>query len=162
MDASLRIDAGLVRELGPLLVALARRSPIQGEDAEDLVQDTWLSALTSSASFEGRSSVRTWLSTILRRRVVDKIRRARVSTPYEDDVHSQQDATDPVESRELVERALAMLSELGDAEREALALCAIGELDRGEACEELGISPGSLRVRLHRARRKLLRRAQSA
>ncbi|HID38429.1 MAG TPA: sigma-70 family RNA polymerase sigma factor, partial [Calditrichaeota bacterium] len=43
--------------------------------AEDLVQDTFLSALKSYSSFGQRSSLRTWLVSILRNKIVDHYRR---------------------------------------------------------------------------------------
>ena len=42
--------------------------------ADDLVQDTYLRVLRSLPRFEGRSSARTWLLTIARRTVADRIR----------------------------------------------------------------------------------------
>ena len=43
------------------------------EAAEDLVQDTLLAALKASASFAGRSSERTWLTGILKNKLVDRL-----------------------------------------------------------------------------------------
>ena len=42
--------------------------------AEDLVQDTLLAALNSGSQFEGRSSMRTWLTGILKHKIVDTFR----------------------------------------------------------------------------------------
>lgn len=44
--------------------------------AEDLVQETLVSGMKSIESFRGRSSLRTWLMSILRRRIADHIKRA--------------------------------------------------------------------------------------
>jgi RNA polymerase sigma-70 factor (ECF subfamily) len=44
--------------------------------AEDVVQETFLAALESRASFDGRSSFRTWLTSILRHKIADRLRRA--------------------------------------------------------------------------------------
>lgn len=41
------------------------------EDAEDVVQDVFLSIYQSSVSYEGRSSVRTWLTAILHNKIAD-------------------------------------------------------------------------------------------
>jgi RNA polymerase sigma-70 factor, ECF subfamily len=153
----LQIDGQLVRELSPVLVAFAQRSVHRREDAEDLVQEMWVSALSSSASFEGRSSARTWLNAILRRRIADSFRRLRPSMPYEDEQHAQdEDTAERIESRELAELALRMIPELSELERQVLALCAFDDEDRDQACEQLGITRGHLRVVLHRARKRLL------
>lgn len=45
------------------------------EIAEELVQDAFVSALRAFDSFEGRSSVKTWLSSILRNKVIDYLRK---------------------------------------------------------------------------------------
>jgi RNA polymerase sigma-70 factor, ECF subfamily len=157
MEALLQIDGQLVRELSPMLVAMAQRSVHRREDAEDLVQEMWVSALTSSANFEGRSSARTWLHAILRRRIADRFRRVRPSTEFEDELHARdEDTAERIESRELAALALRMVPELSELERQVLALCAFEDLDRDQACEQLGITRGHLRVVLHRARKRLL------
>ena len=59
--------------------------------AKDLVQDTFVSALTKLDSFEQRSSLRTWLTSILNRKIIDHWRKA--DTRYTDPISSffQQD-----------------------------------------------------------------------
>ena len=47
------------------------------EDAEDLVQETFLSAFNNRESFRGESSVKTWLSSILKNKITDYYRRQR-------------------------------------------------------------------------------------
>ncbi|HEX5659703.1 MAG TPA: sigma-70 family RNA polymerase sigma factor [Polyangiales bacterium] len=157
MEALLQIDGQLVRELSPMLVATAQRAVHRREDAEDMVQEMWLSALTSAGKFEGRSSARTWLHAILRRRIADSFRRVRPSTPFEDEQHvPDEDSEEQLQSRELAALALRMVPELGELERQALALCALDDLDRDQACAQLGITRGHLRVVLHRARKRLV------
>ena len=158
MDAALQIDSQLVRELSPSLVAFAQRVVHRREDAEDLVQEMWMSALASSASFEGRSSARTWLQSILRRRIADRFRRARPTAAFDEELYADDgnQVAERVETRQLAELALQMLPELGALERQALALCTLDDVDRDAACEQLGITRGHLRVLIHRARKKLL------
>lgn len=45
------------------------------EDAEDLVQETFISALKSYANFEGKSSPKTWLFSILKHKIIDHYRK---------------------------------------------------------------------------------------
>ena len=47
------------------------------EQARDLVQETFLAALQRVAQFEGRSSERTWLTSILKNKIVDVYRKSR-------------------------------------------------------------------------------------
>jgi RNA polymerase sigma-70 factor, ECF subfamily len=146
-----------IEELTPALLNFAFRSVGQREEAEDLVQETWFSALRTAPTFEGRSSLRTWLTTIMRRRMADRYRRQRFTEPYADEEHASP-APATQEKLELSDAAAVAnraLSKLGPLERAAVVLCDIEDLDRDEACERLQVTRGHLRVLLHRARNKL-------
>ncbi len=60
---------------GDVLYRFALRRVQKVEAAEELVQETMLAALGAMSSFEGRSGEQTWLVGILRRKIVDYIRR---------------------------------------------------------------------------------------
>lgn len=152
------INSATIQELNPGLFAFAYRAVRQREEAEDLVQDTWISALKTVPTFEGRSSLRTWLVSILRRRIADRFRRARPSEPLEEERLSSwaapvaEDQLDAYETANLAARAMTELSEL---ERTAVTLCDVQDLDRDEASLRMGVTRGHLRVLLHRGRQKL-------
>src|SRR5215475_2072474 len=57
--------AQLVDEWSPAMLRIARSFVGSVQSAEDVVQDAWLGMLSGLASFEGRSSLRTWTFTIL-------------------------------------------------------------------------------------------------
>lgn len=57
--------AGLVDSYGPLLLRLAMAHVPSRAIAEEVVQDTWLGVLNGLDSFQGRSSLRTWIVSIL-------------------------------------------------------------------------------------------------
>jgi RNA polymerase sigma-70 factor (ECF subfamily) len=59
----------------PFLLRLARLQLSSPADAEDAVQETLVGAAKGWSSFAGRASVRTWLTGILRNKIVDVIRR---------------------------------------------------------------------------------------
>jgi len=59
---------------------LQLRSPAQAEDA---VQETLLAALEGRERFGGRSSLRTWLTGILKHKIIDQFRRQQRETPLE-------------------------------------------------------------------------------
>jgi RNA polymerase sigma-70 factor (ECF subfamily) len=61
-------------EHGDYLYRYARRRLMSGELAEDAVQETLLAALKARQGFQGSSSERTWLTGILKHKVVDIIR----------------------------------------------------------------------------------------
>ncbi|HVZ33401.1 MAG TPA: sigma-70 family RNA polymerase sigma factor [Polyangiaceae bacterium] len=157
MQPTLRITRDLVRELGPRMVALARRTAHSREDAEDLVQEMWICALGAAPQFEGRSSVSTWLTTILRRRIADRYRRPRVSLPLDEERldDGREDVFQLLSAQEQAEALKRLFPVLSALERDALRLCALEDLDRDQVCQRLGITRGHLRVILHRARRRL-------
>lgn len=71
--------AQLVERYQGRLVAYARSKLRQRSDAEDLVQDTFVSFLRNLGSFRGQASIETFLFTILRRRVLDTYRGPRAN-----------------------------------------------------------------------------------
>lgn len=160
---------------GDALYRYARSRVGHRELAEDLVQDTLLAALESRARFQGRSSVRTWLLSILRRKVVDHYRRlgeARAA-PVSDAI----DGPDPVrphsfnarglwksapsswkapdqavEDREFWDVLDGCLGRLPRVLAAAFVLRELEGLELPELRKTLSLSEGNLRVRLHRAR----------
>jgi RNA polymerase sigma-70 factor (ECF subfamily) len=146
-----------IQELSPGLFAFAYRAVRQREEAEDLVQDTWISALRTVPSFEGRSSLRTWLVSILRRRIADRFRRERPSELLEEDKHALEAtaAEEQLDAHEAASIATDAMTQLTDLERRAVTLCDVQDMDRDEASELMGVTRGHLRVLLHRGRHKL-------
>jgi len=165
---------GLVfQELWPEMLAHARSHVRSRDEAEDVVQDTWLAALRGIHRFQGRSSLRTWLLRILRNRAITTGTRssrmvsesqlggddpsggmdfeahlvrtgARVFTPEEIVTGSQ------------LNRVLRnALSELPECQREVLVLRDLDGLSAAETEERLSLTPGNQRVLLHRARARL-------
>ncbi len=158
MASAAIINPTTIQELSPGLFAFAFRAVRQREEAEDLVQDTWISALRTVPSFEGRSSLRTWLVSILRRRIADRFRRARPAEVFEEErivpleVDPPEQRLDSQRARGLATTAMGGLSDL---ERTAVVLCDAQDMDRDEASERMGVTRGHLRVLLHRGRHKL-------
>jgi RNA polymerase sigma-70 factor (ECF subfamily) len=154
------ITRQVIEEHRAALLAHARRLVRRPEDAEDAVQEAWIGALHSAASFEGRASLRTWRTSILRRRVVDGYRKQRLYVPLTSELPGPADP----ERRDLEEaaaRAKTALAQLQELERRAIMLCDIDDCDRAEAAAHLRITRGHLRVLLHRARAKLERQLQA-
>jgi RNA polymerase sigma-70 factor, ECF subfamily len=156
-SAAAVITPSTIQELSPGLFAFAYRAVRQREEAEDLVQDTWISALRTVPSFEGRSSLRTWLVSILRRRIADRYRRERASEELQEERFAI-DGSAPEQrlgDHEAASLATAAMAELTELERQAVLLCDVQDMDRDEASEKLGVTRGHLRVLLHRGRHKL-------
>lgn len=141
----------------PTLLRIARRMVGNATLADDIVQDTWISALQSASAFEGRASVLTWLIAIMRRRICDSRRQnKRTMLPLDDQSWTAPARwADAVDARDLLRAIDSDLVNLSDRERAALLLCDVDEEDRDAAAEKLEVTQAHLRVLLHRGRRRL-------
>lgn len=124
--------------------------------ADDLTQDTYLRAMDSLPSFEGRSTARSWLLTIARRVVADAVRRdlARPQTPCSPDWLAEHAASGP-DATVLVEAA-HVFQTLGTERREAFILTQLLGFTYEQAAEVCGVRIGTIRSRVARAREELV------
>lgn len=140
------------------LLRFARRKVASDDIAEEIVQDTWLAALNAIDSYAGRASIRTWLTSILRRKIADHYRSRRQFVSLEEARHDDRSAPSPDDVlilRERASRVMNALEELPPREREAVELCGVREFGRVEAAERMGLSRPCLRVTLCRGRAHL-------
>ena len=158
---------------------------IQNKDtALDLVQETFLAALKSKENFRGESSEKTWLTSILKRKIIDlyrkklsskedyetyeKLHASGFESPFlrEGDVegHWSPDSLPKdwhlddgfsIESKEFQKILENCLSRLPGKWAACFSLKVIEEEITEVVCKELGITPSNLWVILHRARLQL-------
>jgi RNA polymerase sigma-70 factor, ECF subfamily len=121
--------------------------------ADDLTQETYLRAFRALPSFEGRSSVRTWLFGIARRTCADHLR----ATVRRRALLRRAEAGDEViaDPSETV-GAAELLRRLGPTQREAFVLTQVLGLSYEEAAQSLGVPIGTIRSRVARARLQLV------
>ena len=146
------------------------------EDAEDAVQNAFLSGYRHLRSFEGRSALKTWFTRIVLNAAL-MIQRKR--KPYavallsensnshevnwlESIPASQPDPETAHAERETFDFINEILGEMKPALREALTMTYFEELSCPEACALLGVSAGTFKTRLFRARRELSDQARRA
>src|SRR5436309_3287445 len=72
----------VVEEYGPFLMRLALMHVPSRAVAEEVVQDTWLAVLNGIDRFEGRSSLRTWIASILLNQARTRGERERRVLPF--------------------------------------------------------------------------------
>jgi len=153
------------------------------ERAGDLVQDTFLAGLKAKERFQGRSTERTWLISILKRKIIDVYRKSYSSkessiSEYEEDISDGDyyNGAEPFKGHWLEGKGPNSYSLIPDGELEQKELMSIIELcisllpanlsmvfimkmidetESEEVCKELGITPSNLWVMLHRARLKM-------
>ena len=143
--------------------------------AQDLVSDTFLAALKSKVNFKGEASERTWLISILKRKIVDYYRKinsqkgkAEISISYRDENNEgnwlEENATDPfdrtaeerMENRELGLAMLECLDKLPKTQAEIFQKKTVENLDTETLCKEYNITPSNLWVIIHRTRKSLM------
>lgn len=156
--------------------ALARvRDP---ETAQELVQESLLAALAARQSFRGRSSERSWLTAILKRKVVDwlrdAVRRRARQEPKPDKFldhvftrsgkwRSKPGDWSPDDPGHELTRAefRAVLSEclgrLPERLRQVFVLRHVAERSAEDVCQDVGVTATNLWVMLHRSRLRLWR-----
>ncbi len=162
------------------MLRLARTFVHSHAVAEEVVQDTWLGVLRGIDRFEGRSSLRTWMLTILVNRArTTGVREAR-SVASEDTAAavdaSRFDAsgawssppdrwTDEVEERvgavALRGEILAALTQMPERQRAVVMLRDVDGLRSDEVCQVLALTPANERVLLHRGRSRLRQALES-
>lgn len=137
---------------------LARRA---GAEADDLLNEVWLAAFASRASFDtARGTARAWLFGIARHVFLAHLRRLPPAEPRIGSCPGEaDDGWDRVDerlaadaARPALRRALGVLT---PGDREVLLLVAWEQLTPAEAAATLGIPAGTARSRLHRARAQL-------
>ncbi len=150
--------ADSIMENGPRLRALAFRMLGDRNDADDAVQGAYLRALRSLGGFRGDASMATWLYTITSNVCLDELRRRRhrpVLAVDSDDAAPSPvvaDFADASVSRAGLADALAGLS---TPQREAFVLVAVWGFDYAEAGAHLGVPPGTVGSRVHRAKQAI-------
>jgi RNA polymerase sigma-70 factor (ECF subfamily) len=146
--------------------------------AEEVVQDTWLAVVAQIDGFEGRSSLRTWIGTILSNRAKTRGVRDKRSVPFSALTKEDVDPLEPErftargfwsppparwddapenlvlrkEARQAIERELATLPE---TQRTVVVLRDLEGWTSEEVCNVLEISETNQRVLLHRGRQRL-------
>jgi RNA polymerase sigma-70 factor (ECF subfamily) len=130
--------------------------------AEDLVQECFAQALASLTRFDARAPFFAWLRgialNIVRKHWRTRGRRTRAYTRIEAEANANAPSDGPESghlSKLRAQTLLAVLDELPDHLREAFVLCDLRDMSAEDAAQELGISPGNLRVRATRARARI-------
>jgi RNA polymerase sigma-70 factor (ECF subfamily) len=165
-----RYDGGLRR--------VARTFVRTPSAVDDVVQETWLGVLRGFQKFEGRSSLRTWVFTILVNQARTRAKRDARSLPFSSLETDDGPSVDPgafgadgrwasapprldgdpetgLLSGELRAQLLRAVEELSDEQRAVITLRDLVGCSAPEVCELLDISDGNQRVLLHRARTRV-------
>ncbi|HZQ72547.1 MAG TPA: sigma-70 family RNA polymerase sigma factor [Burkholderiales bacterium] len=163
-----------LEEERPYLVRYARLQLRDAAAAEDAVQEALLAALAGESGFGGRSNLRTWLTGILKHKIVDAVRRAAREAPlggeegdeafealFDERGHWREfpsEWTDPDASLSQKQFFAALeqcLERLPSKTARVFLLREHMGFDTDEICKELGITSTHCWVLLYRARMAL-------
>ena len=136
------------------------RSLTDDDAAQDIAQDIWLRVLRGIGGLRDPTKLRAWLFGIAHRTWIDTLRKKYAVVDADLDEVDQRELSEPGFSEDLEQELAAMeheLTRLPAIEREALTLFYLRELSLQEIAQALEIPVGTVKSRLHRARR-LLRR----
>ena len=146
-----------------------------GDLAKDLVQDTFFAGLKSAKNFQGKSTERTWLISILKRKIIDHYRKinskkgqAEVRMNFYDDGENEgnwleervpqswdNQSEKSIENEELKSQLESCIDALPEKYAMVFRMKTIQEFETEEICKELDITASNLWVIIHRARTQL-------
>jgi RNA polymerase sigma-70 factor, ECF subfamily len=156
--------AAIEGERGYLLryAGLQLRNPAQAEDA---VQETLLAAIEGASRFSGKSSLRTWLTGILKHKIIDQLRRSAREQPFAaadelfaGDGHWREMPADwgnpdaALENSRFRAALELCLQRLPERTARVFMMREVMEMPTAEICQELQITATNCWVMLHRAR----------
>lgn len=145
--------------------------------AEDLVQETFLSAIKSADRFQGRSKASTWLTAILKNKIIDHYRK-RVRELHKESLDDLKgfdsyfnakgswqrdqlpkdwniDYKDSIDQKEFYEILQNCLGRLKEIQRITFVMKHLEDVDTDEICKELNITASNYWVIMHRAKLQL-------
>ena len=143
--------------------------------AKDLVQDTFFAGLKSAKNFQGKSTERTWLVSILKRKIIDHYRKinskkgqAEVRMNFYNDGENEgnwieervpqswdNQSEKDIENKELRSQLDICINKLPEKYAMVFRMKTIQEFETEEICKELDITASNLWVIIHRARTQL-------
>jgi RNA polymerase sigma-70 factor, ECF subfamily len=163
-DLVARVAAGddtALRELfgrhAPRL-AVRLRTVLPAADVEDVLQETFLAAWRGARGYRPQGACGGWLWGIARRQAALLLRRRGPADQAVTEMPADPDAPDPADialARADLEVAVAALGPAGSPEREVWRLMYEQDRPVAEVAELLGVPPGTVKSRAHRARRLL-------
>lgn len=162
----------MIERYSPTIYNLALRMMGNREEAEEVLQETFLSAFRAVNRFEGRSQLGTWLYRIAYNAAMMRLRRRQVPVTSIDASHESEEGE--IMPRQLVDWAAlpdevllsgelrrvldAAIATLPEGLRSVFVLRDIEGLSTAETAQVLGLTETNVKVRLHRARLALRER----
>jgi RNA polymerase sigma-70 factor, ECF subfamily len=159
MNSSTRQFRDDLLAIAPQLRAYARALCRRADKADDLLQDTLLRAWEKQDSLRDEKLLKPWLLAIMRNAFRQQQRHARfVVEDFDDAIHGSLFAAGNQESNADLGDVAQALAAMPADQREAIVLILVNEISYDQAAALAGCAPGTMKSRVHRARRLLVKR----
>jgi len=145
---------------GGVALAYARRMLSDADDAEEVVQDAFVSVWRRSATFRPEAATpRTWLLTIVRNRCIDELRKRRGEATYSlgdvQPVAFENELWPEIWKRHCADAVRAALTNLTPEQREVIDLGFFGGYSHSQIAERLGTPLGTIKKRMRSGLKQL-------
>jgi RNA polymerase sigma factor (sigma-70 family) len=127
------------------------------EDAEDALQEAFISAFRNLESYRGDAAFGAWLKRIVVNKAINVLKKRKYETMPEEEQWDVAEEESPVEYKEefTVDRVKKAIDQLPDGYRSVLSLYLLEGYDHQEIAEILGVSESTSKSQLNRAKNKL-------
>lgn len=154
----------LIEEHKHMAFTLAFKIMKSREDAEEVAQDSFLKAYKNIQKFEGKAKFSTWLYSIVYNTALTRLRKKKLPIDYSDYIaednlinYSERDNEwRRLQREERTSFIQKSLDKMREDDRVAITLFYMNENSLNEICEITGWEISNVKVRLHRARKRLL------
>lgn len=142
------------------MYAICMRFAKNNDEAKDILQEGFIRAFEGLHAFKGESSIATWLSKIMVNQAISYVKKKNKSTfnPLPEDeynvAHAEEEETSLLDTISPKE-ALQLLQQLPDGYRTVINLYAVEGLNHKQISQQLGISEGTSKSQLSKARQLL-------
>lgn len=152
----------LIEKYKNMAYTIAIKIVKNNEDAEEIAQDSFLKAYNKLNTFKGNSKFSTWLYTIVYRNAISKVRKKKIITTDIDDhvINNYQSDHDfpqieAIKNKEQEIYVKKIINKLPETDALLITLFYLNESKVDEIEEITGLTRTNIKVKLHRARKKL-------
>jgi RNA polymerase sigma-70 factor, ECF subfamily len=143
--------AALIGALSPALLRFFRSQAASREQADDLLQETWMRIHRVRHTYRPGEPVLPWIYAIARRARIDGYRRMRRITVHEVRMETLPELPSRVEPRNTLPSFDTLVASLPDAQREVLTMLKVGGLSLEEVAGATSSTVGAVKQKAHRA-----------
>jgi len=147
--------ATLVRALSPALLRFFRSQPASRENADDLLQETWLRIHRVRHTYRPGEPVLPWIYAIARRVRIDGYRRMRRIALHEIAMEVPPDQPVQAEARDQAHEFDTLVAALPEAQRDVVTMLKVGGLTLEEVARATSSTVGAVKQKAHRAYERL-------